>query len=649
MFNSSTLAPNTPPTMPRSQKERDAVSSLVELQQSFSGNAAMQPNSCMNSPASSPTKSSPSVTAAHHHFSPEQQPQGAPVTTSPSSQQATHPPRFELFMLPSICRQRESAVRSTLSRSLPVFGSLVRNEDDELRRESALQNERHLHQEQVQPPQAQYHSVYKVHHPQQASSSHPRPPQQPSQVTRAQAFAHAQAQAYYLAHARIQTYGYPQYQQQQQPSHSNHNQQQQQRHKKQPQQHSQQQTVMNHHVRAVKDRRNSQPWPEPNSNKSNKPARANDPASMQNSFSIRGNGVNIQRSILHEDQQPTRQHLAVGKSSSQQQIAHQEQQRLAGVRSREVHMQQAAHSHLDQQGRSHSKMALNSAIIHRPTTDSNKAQPHGYIPQQVYNQREAIQQQAYYQHQQAHEQAVHRVNQQFKQQQQQQHQSTPQQHHYPLQRHQQAMHQSKETSRQNREVMAQHESLPHRQPSTKPQPQPQQERSITISPSTTSETAFTTEADEDEEMYELEEDEEQDDEYFEDDSDPDFHRASKSKRHSGSSSSGNSNHHHHGNHGSGSSSNNSKKGKSVKEKPRWTAEMRESLLKAIITYKNLDDMTSFHWSQIGKQVGRSGKACKDQWRRALLPKIQQTFDRCDQDFNTGAPDASSFPASLQPE
>lgn len=617
MLNSSALPPNTPPSMSRSQKEQDAASSLVELQQGFSSYLnPMQPNSGMSPPASSPTESNP---PADHHISPRQQPHGASASVSPSSQQASRPAApYQLIMLPSIYRQKESAIRSTLSRSLPAFDTLARRQDQEVRREFAIQNDHHLQQGQVQAtpgnqvplPQTRYHSVYQIHRPQQASSSQAR---LPPQVSAAQAFAHAQAQAYYLAHARAQTYGHPQQQHSSQSSYC-------QQPKKQPQQqhHHHQQPVMNHHVRAVEDRRSAQPWPEPNSNRSSKPSRAKNPASMQSSFSIRGDGVRIQRNILHEDQQPatpvpSHQHQTVDNTSPQHQmaVAYQEQQRLAAAHSREA-QKQTAQRNVDQQGK--------PVAFYRPSVTA---------AQQMYGQQEPLQQHAYRQHQQAYQEAVQWVNQHLKQQ---------QKHSYPLQQHQQAMHQSKETSRHNRELTAQHESLPHRPP-----PLQQEQRAITISPSTSPETVLTTEADEDEEMYELEdEDESFDEEDDHDDSDPDFQGASKSKRHSGhSSSSGNSNHHHGNN-----TSSNKKKGKSVKEKPRWTAEMRESLLKAVITYKNLDDMTSFHWSQIGKQVGRSGKACKDQWRRALLPKIQQTFDRCDQDFNTGA---SSFPASLQPQ
>jgi hypothetical protein len=62
------------------------------------------------------------------------------------------------------------------------------------------------------------------------------------------------------------------------------------------------------------------------------------------------------------------------------------------------------------------------------------------------------------------------------------------------------------------------------------------------------------------------------------------------------------------------------------EKPRWSNPMRHALLMAIIEQKELSEMASFNWASIGKQVGRSGKACKDQWRRAILPKLQHMYE-----------------------
>ncbi|KAI9021528.1 hypothetical protein CLU79DRAFT_753695 [Phycomyces nitens] len=56
-------------------------------------------------------------------------------------------------------------------------------------------------------------------------------------------------------------------------------------------------------------------------------------------------------------------------------------------------------------------------------------------------------------------------------------------------------------------------------------------------------------------------------------------------------------------------------------KPRWKDAERLRLFKAIVKDKLLDDMASFHWDKIAIEVGRPKKACKDQWRRELLPNF----------------------------
>lgn len=66
--------------------------------------------------------------------------------------------------------------------------------------------------------------------------------------------------------------------------------------------------------------------------------------------------------------------------------------------------------------------------------------------------------------------------------------------------------------------------------------------------------------------------------------------------------------------------------KGGREKPRWTVDMRKKLFRVVTTQKKLADMATFDWDAIGRQVGRPGKACKDQWRRALLPKLEQSFE-----------------------
>ncbi|KAI8339879.1 hypothetical protein BC941DRAFT_236300 [Chlamydoabsidia padenii] len=58
-------------------------------------------------------------------------------------------------------------------------------------------------------------------------------------------------------------------------------------------------------------------------------------------------------------------------------------------------------------------------------------------------------------------------------------------------------------------------------------------------------------------------------------------------------------------------------------KPRWQEAERLDLLKAIVKEKHLDDMTSFSWDRISLVVGRAKKACKDQWRREVLPALME--------------------------
>ncbi|GAA5808897.1 hypothetical protein MFLAVUS_002296 [Mucor flavus] len=58
-------------------------------------------------------------------------------------------------------------------------------------------------------------------------------------------------------------------------------------------------------------------------------------------------------------------------------------------------------------------------------------------------------------------------------------------------------------------------------------------------------------------------------------------------------------------------------------KPRWQEAERLELLEAIVKEKELDDMTTIRWDRISLAVGRAKKACKDQWRRELLPNIMK--------------------------
>lgn len=58
-------------------------------------------------------------------------------------------------------------------------------------------------------------------------------------------------------------------------------------------------------------------------------------------------------------------------------------------------------------------------------------------------------------------------------------------------------------------------------------------------------------------------------------------------------------------------------------KPRWQDAERLELLEAIVKEKELDDMTTIRWDRISLAVGRAKKACKDQWRREVLPNLMR--------------------------
>ncbi|CAO3671665.1 unnamed protein product [Umbelopsis vinacea] len=58
-----------------------------------------------------------------------------------------------------------------------------------------------------------------------------------------------------------------------------------------------------------------------------------------------------------------------------------------------------------------------------------------------------------------------------------------------------------------------------------------------------------------------------------------------------------------------------------KKKPRWNNSERCNLFMAIIRDKDLDNMASYNWEKIASRVGRARKACKDQWRREVLPAL----------------------------
>lgn len=60
-------------------------------------------------------------------------------------------------------------------------------------------------------------------------------------------------------------------------------------------------------------------------------------------------------------------------------------------------------------------------------------------------------------------------------------------------------------------------------------------------------------------------------------------------------------------------------------KPRWQDSERQDLIEAIVKEKSLDDMSTIPWDNVSMAVGRAKKACKDQWRRELLPGLLRGF------------------------
>lgn len=68
-------------------------------------------------------------------------------------------------------------------------------------------------------------------------------------------------------------------------------------------------------------------------------------------------------------------------------------------------------------------------------------------------------------------------------------------------------------------------------------------------------------------------------------------------------------------------SKNEPNGSPSSNKPRWQEVERLELLEAIVKEKELDDMTTIRWDRISLAVGRAKKACKDQWRREILPNL----------------------------
>ncbi|CDS07014.1 hypothetical protein LRAMOSA09537 [Lichtheimia ramosa] len=67
--------------------------------------------------------------------------------------------------------------------------------------------------------------------------------------------------------------------------------------------------------------------------------------------------------------------------------------------------------------------------------------------------------------------------------------------------------------------------------------------------------------------------------------------------------------------------------KGGKIRPRWQAQERLKLFLAIAEDKQLEDMSTFRWGPIACKVGRSRKACKDQWRREVYRSIVQYLEK----------------------
>lgn len=660
MFNSATPPPNTPPTTKPTQDEQDAVNSLLELRH-HQGHAihnginvtALKANIGINSPVNSPVENTTRPDALVDH--------NAAVLgqISRNNHQAIHTSikkqtsrteqesvvnRYGLILLPPLQQHRESAVRSTLDHSLPAFNTIFHKQDEQ------LQNSCHIQLENFRQPQ-------KVNSYQIIRDSQSRYNQHPDQVAQAQTQAHAQAQlhaqAYYLAQSQLQAYGLSQ-----QGSTNLHTEQQVTKEDDQHQQPKKQPVIMNHHVRAVESRLNPLPWPEPNSNRNRSLSNPNSQSTMQNSFSINGDGVRVRRTIVsgrqfatisappgYQYKTPHAYNSVVVTNPPQQVVvtADQNQQPVVVFRKQqEAQIQQTTHDqgNLDKlHGRSGPSRTI---LLYHPIDPLQMHHSNNFsMIQQAGHQRDMTLHQ-----QQMYQQGLHQLqhkHQQYSQsiyqpsQQQQLQKPSLQSSYTDINKamFQQSVRQGKVVSRQQREVNANSSSLFHRVPH---QQQKQQEHTCSISPATTSsDTLITEEEEEEEEDHEMYEEGEEDYNDANDDDDDDDAEDEEGASASDPDSQGSSNN----NADKKPTKTSSKKGKTVKEKPRWTPQLREALLKAVISFKNLDDMTSFHWSQIGKQVGRSGKACKDQWRRALLPKIQQTFDHYEPDY------ASSFTASSQ--
>lgn len=82
-------------------------------------------------------------------------------------------------------------------------------------------------------------------------------------------------------------------------------------------------------------------------------------------------------------------------------------------------------------------------------------------------------------------------------------------------------------------------------------------------------------------------------------------------------------------------------------KPRWQDAEKRELIEAIVKEKNLDDMTSIRWDRISMTVGRAKKACKDQWRRVLLPDLLKRAEHGGHGSNNSGSSSRSSSSELR--
>ncbi|CAO3650817.1 unnamed protein product [Cunninghamella blakesleeana] len=63
-------------------------------------------------------------------------------------------------------------------------------------------------------------------------------------------------------------------------------------------------------------------------------------------------------------------------------------------------------------------------------------------------------------------------------------------------------------------------------------------------------------------------------------------------------------------------------------KPRWSNKERSKLLIAVIEEKQLENLSTFRWKEISKQLNskRSCRACRYQWKYELLPRLKTTYE-----------------------